>query len=93
MSLKKTKAQKIAKILSEGLPYIQRFSGTTVVIKYGGNAMVDPALREGFAKDIVLLKIVGINPIVVHGGGPQIADLLRRLGKNSEFIQGQRVTD
>lgn len=93
MSLKQAKAQEIARVLSEGLPYIQRFSGKTIVVKYGGNAMVDPGLQEGFARDMVLLKLVGINPIVVHGGGPQIGNLLKRLGKTSEFIQGQRVTD
>lgn len=93
MSLSKAQAQDIARVLSEGLPYIQRFQGKTLVIKYGGNAMVDPALEEGFARDVVLLKLVGINPVVVHGGGPQIGNLLKRLGKTSEFIQGMRVTD
>ena len=82
-----------AKVLIEALPYIQRFTGKTVIIKYGGNAMVDEALQESFARDIVLLKHVGINPIVVHGGGPQIGDLLKRIGKQSEFIEGMRVTD
>jgi acetylglutamate kinase len=80
-------------VLAEGLPYIQRFHGKTVVIKYGGNAMVDETLKQGFARDVVLLKLVGINPVVVHGGGPQIGDLLKRLGKSSEFVQGMRVTD
>nr|WP_255758757.1 acetylglutamate kinase [Neisseria lisongii] len=75
------------------MPYIRRFSGATVVVKYGGNAMIDPALKEGFAKDIVLLKLVGINPVVVHGGGPQINDMLNRLGKEGQFVQGMRVTD
>jgi len=93
MSLSKTHAQDIARVLTEGLPYIQRFQGKTLVIKYGGNAMVDPALQGGFARDLVLLKLVGINPVVVHGGGPQIGDLLKRLGKTSEFVQGMRVTD
>jgi acetylglutamate kinase len=93
MSLSKTQAQDIARVLSEGLPYIQRFRGKTVVIKYGGNAMIDLLLQSGFARDVVLLKLVGINPVVVHGGGPQIGDLLKRLGKTSEFIQGMRVTD
>ncbi|MCF7528818.1 acetylglutamate kinase [Neisseria lisongii] len=82
-----------AAVLSEALPYIRRFSGATVVVKYGGNAMIDPALKEGFAKDIVLLKLVGINPVVVHGGGPQINDMLNRLGKEGQFVQGMRVTD
>jgi acetylglutamate kinase len=93
MSLNKAQAHQIAHVLSEGLPYIQRFQGKTVVIKYGGNAMVDEKLQQGFARDVVLLKLVGINPVVVHGGGPQIGDLLKRLGKTSEFIQGMRVTD
>ena len=80
-------------MLTEALPYIRRFSGRTVVIKYGGNAMVDDALKSGFARDVVLLKLVGINPVVVHGGGPQIGSLLRKIGKESEFVQGMRVTD
>jgi acetylglutamate kinase len=75
------------------LPYIQRFTGKTIVVKYGGNAMIDEQLKNSFARDIVLLKLVGINPVVVHGGGPQIGDLLKRLGKTSEFVQGMRVTD
>ena len=82
-----------AKILIEALPYIQRFSGKTLVVKYGGNAMTDPELESSFARDIVLLKTVGLNPIVVHGGGPQINDALRRIGKEGTFIQGMRVTD
>lgn len=82
-----------AEILSEALPYIRRFFDKTIVIKYGGNAMTDEALKEGFAEDIVLLKLVGLNPVVVHGGGPQINDLLNRVGKQGEFIQGMRVTD
>jgi acetylglutamate kinase len=93
MSLDTTAASRIAHVLSEALPYIQRFSGATVVIKYGGNAMVDEALKNGFARDIVLLKSVGINPVVVHGGGPQIGQQLGRIGKQSEFVQGMRVTD
>ncbi len=93
MSLDLQAAKHTVSILSEALPYIQRFGGKTVVIKYGGNAMVDPKLQAGFARDIVLLKHVGINPVVVHGGGPQIGDLLKRVGKDSEFIQGMRVTD
>ena len=86
-------ATEIAHVLTEALPYIRRFKGKTVVVKYGGNAMIDEALKNGFARDIVLLKLVGINPVIVHGGGPQIGDLLKRLGKTSEFIQGMRVTD
>ncbi|MBM5571928.1 MULTISPECIES: acetylglutamate kinase [Deefgea] len=82
-----------AEILSEALPYIQRFLDKTIVIKYGGNAMIDEELKDGFASDVVLLKLVGMNPVVVHGGGPQINDLLDRIGKKGEFIQGMRVTD
>ncbi|MHB1359460.1 MAG: acetylglutamate kinase [Rhodocyclaceae bacterium] len=82
-----------AKILGEALPYIQRFFDKTIVIKYGGNAMTEPALKDGFARDVVLLKLVGMNPVVVHGGGPQIEDLLKRVGKQGQFIQGMRVTD
>ena len=82
-----------AGILAEALPYIKRFYDKTIVIKYGGNAMTDPKLKECFARDVVLLKLVGMNPVVVHGGGPQIDDLLKRLGKKGEFIQGMRVTD
>ncbi|BCL76435.1 acetylglutamate kinase [Jeongeupia sp. HS-3] len=82
-----------AEILSEALPYIQAFFDKTIVIKYGGNAMIDEELKEGFASDVVLLKLVGMNPVVVHGGGPQINDLLDRIGKKGEFIQGMRVTD
>ena len=80
-------------VLIEAMPYIQRFHGKTIVIKYGGNAMTDVSLQEGFARDVVLLKLVGMNPVVVHGGGPQIGELLKRVGKQSEFIQGMRVTD
>jgi len=87
------KALDFAHVLTEALPYIQRFHGKTVVIKYGGNAMVDPELKSAFARDVVLLKLVGINPVVVHGGGPQISELLERIGKKSEFIDGMRVTD
>ncbi|WP_410500074.1 acetylglutamate kinase [Chitinibacter sp. S2-10] len=86
-------AQTKAEILSEALPYIQRFFDKTIVIKYGGNAMIDEELKDGFASDVVLLKLVGMNPVVVHGGGPQINDLLDRIGKKGEFIQGMRVTD
>lgn len=82
-----------AKILAEALPYIQRFHGKTIVIKYGGNAMIEEHLKQGFARDVVLLKLVGMNPVVVHGGGPQIDDMLKRVGKQGEFIQGMRVTD
>jgi acetylglutamate kinase len=87
-----TAAQK-AQTLAEALPYIRRFHGKTVVVKYGGNAMTDERLKQSFARDVVLLKLVGINPVIVHGGGPQIDDLLRRVGKKGEFIQGMRVTD
>ena len=86
-------AQDKAAILSEALPYIRQFSGKTIVIKYGGNAMTDAVLKDGFARDVVLLKLVGLNPVVVHGGGPQINQLLARIGKQGEFIQGMRVTD
>jgi len=86
-------ALNIAKVLTEALPYIQRFAGKTLVIKYGGNAMVDEALKQSFARDVVLMKLVGMNPVVVHGGGPQIGKLLERMGKKSEFVQGMRVTD
>jgi len=82
-----------ARILVEALPYIQRFHGRTIVVKYGGNAMTDDKLKEGFARDVVLMKLVGMNPVVVHGGGPQIDDLLKRMGKKGEFVQGMRVTD
>jgi acetylglutamate kinase len=82
-----------AEILSQALPYIRRFHGKTIVVKYGGNAMTDPALQQDFAEDIVLLKLVGMNPVVVHGGGPQIEEALSRLGKKGSFIQGMRVTD
>ncbi len=83
----------VAKVLIEALPYIQRFAGKTIVIKYGGNAMVDEALKTSFARDIVLMKHVGINPVIVHGGGPQIGSLLKKLGKETHFVDGMRVTD
>src|SRR5512142_712331 len=82
-----------AHTLAEALPYIKRFFDKTIVIKYGGNAMTDPYLKECFASDVVLLKLVGMNPVVVHGGGPQINELLQKVGKKGEFIQGMRVTD
>ncbi|WP_455221942.1 acetylglutamate kinase [Kaarinaea lacus] len=93
MSLTRESAINTAHVLAEALPYIQRFSGKTIVIKYGGNAMVDEKLKASFARDIVLMKAVGINPVVVHGGGPQIGKQLQRIGKESEFVQGMRVTD
>jgi acetylglutamate kinase len=93
MSLSADAAANVAHVLSEALPYIQRFRNKTIVIKYGGNAMTDEELKRGFARDVVLMKLVGINPVVVHGGGPQIGNLLQRLGKESEFVQGMRVTD
>ncbi|MEX2523321.1 MAG: acetylglutamate kinase [Gammaproteobacteria bacterium] len=83
----------IARVLTEALPYIKRFYDKTVVIKYGGNAMSDEALKNGFARDVTLMKLVGMNPVIVHGGGPQIGDLLNRIGKKTEFIEGMRVTD
>jgi len=86
-------ALRIAQVLTEALPYIQKFTGKTIVIKFGGNAMIDPALHESFARDVVLMKAVGINPIVVHGGGPQIGAHLAKLGITSEFVDGMRVTD
>lgn len=88
-----TEAQQYAHILTEALPYIQRYSGKTIVIKYGGNAMTDENLKQSFARDVVLLKQVGINPVIVHGGGPQIGSLLEKIGKESQFIEGMRVTD
>ena len=86
-------AHQIADVLIEALPYIQRFKGKTVVVKFGGNAMVDEALKHSFARDIVLMKLVGLNPIVVHGGGPQIGQLLAKLGKTTSFVDGMRITD
>lgn len=82
-----------ATVLAEALPYIREFTGSTIVVKYGGHAMDDPALADLFARDIVLMRLVGMNPVVVHGGGPQISDLMRRLGKEPEFVDGLRVTD
>lgn len=93
MSQNPIEAVERARILTEALPYIQRFRGKTLVIKYGGNAMVDEELKQGFARDVVLMKLVGMNPVIVHGGGPQIGKLLERIGKKSEFVQGMRVTD
>jgi acetylglutamate kinase len=93
MSANLTSAALKAKTLAEAMPYIRRFHGRTMVVKYGGNAMTDPALKKSFAHDVVLLKLVGMNPVVVHGGGPQIEQLLGRLGKKGEFVQGMRVTD
>ena len=85
--------KRVARVLAEALPFIQRFAGATFVIKYGGNAMVERELTRSFARDIVLLKCVGMNPVVVHGGGPQIGEWLKRIGKKSEFVGGMRVTD
>ena len=82
-----------ARVLAEALPYIQRFHGKTIVIKFGGNAMADELLKASFAHDVVLLKLVGMNPVVVHGGGPQIEEALNKIGKKGTFIQGMRVTD
>lgn len=93
MSIDANDAPNVAEVLTRALPYIQRYQGKTVVIKYGGNAMTDDALKAGFARDVVLMNLVGIRPIVVHGGGPQIGDLLARIGKKSEFVDGMRVTD
>jgi acetylglutamate kinase len=91
--MQKRTAHQIADVLIEALPYIQRFKGKTVVVKFGGNAMVDEALKHSFARDIVLMKLVGLNPIVVHGGGPQIGQLLAKLGKTTGFVDGMRITD
>ena len=93
MSLTSDNASAIAKVLTEALPYIQRFAGKTIVVKFGGNAMVDEELKRSFARDVVLMKAVGINPVVVHGGGPQIGKLLAELGLESSFVDGMRVTD
>ncbi|MCW4630795.1 MULTISPECIES: acetylglutamate kinase [Marinomonas] len=93
MAFSRESALDVAKVLSESLPYIQRFAGKTLVIKYGGNAMTDETLQAGFARDIVLMKAIGINPIVVHGGGPQIGEMLAKLNIESKFINGMRVTD
>ncbi len=93
MTISANDAREKAQILAEALPYIRRFHGKTIVVKYGGNAMTDEQLKHSFARDIVLLKLVGMNPVVVHGGGPQIDHMLSRVGKKGEFIQGMRVTD
>lgn len=93
MSLDLDAAMNIAHVLTEALPYIQRFTGKTIVVKFGGNAMVDPQLHESFARDVVLMKLVGMNPVVVHGGGPQIGKLLEKLNIQTEFVNGMRVTD
>jgi acetylglutamate kinase len=93
MSLDRADALNIAQVLTEALPYIQRFIGKTIVVKFGGNAMVDPQLHESFARDVVLMKLVGMNPVVVHGGGPQIGALLAKLNVQTEFVEGMRVTD
>ncbi len=93
MSINRSSAVTIAHVLTEALPYIRRFQGRTIVIKYGGNAMTDDVLKSSFARDVVLLKLEGLNPVVVHGGGPQIGNLLKRVGKESRFVGGMRVTD
>ena len=93
MSLTRASALNIAQVLTEALPYIQRFTGKTIVVKFGGNAMVDQDLHDSFARDVVLMKLVGMNPVVVHGGGPQIGSLLEKLNIHTEFIDGMRVTD
>jgi len=93
MSLDRASAEQVASVLNKALPYIQRFSGSTIVIKYGGNAMENEELKNNFARDVVLMKLVGMNPIVVHGGGPQIGELLNRLSIESHFVDGMRVTD
>jgi acetylglutamate kinase len=93
LSLKDIAPMLKAEILAEALPYIRQYHGKTIVIKYGGNAMIDERLKEGFARDVILLKLVGMNPVVVHGGGPQIDDALKKIGKAGTFIQGMRVTD
>ena len=93
MTLELSSAKNIASVLTEALPYIQRFTGKTIVVKYGGNAMIDEELKNSFARDIVLMKLVGMHPIVVHGGGPQIGSLLEKLGIKSDFVDGMRVTD
>lgn len=93
MSLSPSTASETARVLADALPYIQHFHDKTIVLKYGGAAMIDEALQSGFAKDVVLMKLVGMNPVVVHGGGPQIGQALARIGKESEFVDGMRVTD
>ena len=91
--MQKRTAHQIADVLIEALPYIQRFKSKTIIVKFGGNAMVDEALKNSFARDIVLMKLVGLNPIIVHGGGPQIGELLTKLGKTTGFVDGMRITD
>lgn len=93
MTLDRKAAINVAQVLSEALPYIQRFTGKTIVVKFGGNAMIDEDLKNSFARDIVMMKLVGMNPVVVHGGGPQIGDLLAKLNIESHFVNGMRVTD
>ena len=93
MPLSPSDAMHKAQVLAEALPYIRRFHGKTIVVKYGGNAMTDETLKHSFARDVVLLKLVGMDPVVVHGGGPQIDEMLKRVGKKGEFVQGMRVTD
>jgi len=93
MTVNIDRALNIAKVLTEALPYIQRFTGKTIVVKYGGNAMTEAQLKHSFAKDIVLMKLVGLNPVIVHGGGPQIGNFLQQLNIHSEFVDGMRVTD
>ena len=93
MSIDRERALNVAQVLTEALPYIRRFAGSTIVIKYGGNAMVDTELQRGFARDVLLMKLVGMNPIVVHGGGPQIGQLLQRMDIETRFVDGMRVTD
>ena len=93
MTASSTQPRDVARILTEALPYIRQFQGKTIVIKYGGNAMVDDSLKNSFARDVILMKLVGMNPVVVHGGGPQISEVLDKIGKESTFIDGMRVTD
>ena len=93
MSKQSTDAVHISEVLTEALPYIQRFTGKTIVVKFGGNAMIDETLQNSFARDVVLMKLVGMNPIVVHGGGPQIGEVLEKLNIQSRFVDGMRVTD
>src|SRR6202162_4558927 len=93
MSLSAIDVAQKAQILAEALPYIRKFHGKTIVVKYGGNAMTEERLKHGFARDVILLKLVGMNPVVVHGGGPQINSALKKIGKQGTFIQGMRITD
>ena len=93
MAVDLEQAMHTADVLTEALPYIRRFEGKVMVVKYGGNAMTDPILESSFARDIVMLKTVGIHPVVVHGGGPQVDNLLKELGRSSDRIDGMRVTD